>query len=141
MQNKFLFFCLILLSVAGPISAASSTEVIRNGVARKLIAKEALPNIPGHILTAVTVQLNPGKIAAPHKHDAFVFVYLLEGRVRSQLGGDAPVDYTAGDSWTEPPGSLHTMTQNLSKTEFAKLLAVFVSKKGAKLTTSGSIGD
>jgi quercetin dioxygenase-like cupin family protein len=69
-----------------------------------------------------------------------VYVYVLEGDVRSQLGNAKPVEYTAGGSWTEHPGSVHTLTQNLSKTDHAKLLAIFIGKDDAKLTTSGTIG-
>jgi quercetin dioxygenase-like cupin family protein len=32
----------------------------------------------------------------------------------------------AGESWSEPPGAIHSITGNASKTEPAKLLAVFV---------------
>ncbi len=139
MRTKFLLFCLLFIAVAGWIPSVSLADETRNGVTRHLLAEETLPIIPGHTLTAVTVQLDPGNISAPHKHNAFVFVYLLEGKVRSQLDSETPVDYTAGESWIEPPGAVHTLTQNLSETETAKMLVVFVSKNGAKLTTSGNI--
>ena len=64
---------------------------------------------------------------------------MLEGTVRSQLDRDKAIDYKAGESWIEPPGALHTLTQNMSKTETLKLLAVFIAKKDAKLTTSGEL--
>jgi len=34
--------------------------------------------------------------------------------------------YRAGESWYETPGSIHRVSRNASKTEPAKLLAVFV---------------
>ena len=34
--------------------------------------------------------------------------------------------YRAGESWSEPPGAINSITANASKTEPAKLLAVFV---------------
>jgi quercetin dioxygenase-like cupin family protein len=34
--------------------------------------------------------------------------------------------YRAGESWSEPPGAMHSISRNASKTEPAKLLAVFV---------------
>ena len=34
--------------------------------------------------------------------------------------------YRAGESWSEPPSAIHSISRNASKTEPAKLLAVFV---------------
>ena len=34
--------------------------------------------------------------------------------------------YRVGESWSEPPGAIHSISRNASKTERAKLLAVFV---------------
>ena len=34
--------------------------------------------------------------------------------------------YRAGESWSEAPGATHSISRNASKTEPAKLLAVFV---------------
>ena len=34
--------------------------------------------------------------------------------------------YRAGESWSETPGAIHSISRNASKTEPAKLLAVFV---------------
>jgi quercetin dioxygenase-like cupin family protein len=34
--------------------------------------------------------------------------------------------YKAGESWSEPPGASHPTSRNASKTQPAKLLAVFV---------------
>ena len=141
MRIKLLSFCLVLSIVTGWIPTVALAQDAGSDISRKLLAKEALPNIPGHTQTALTVQLPPGKVAAPHQHEAFVFVYLLEGSVRSQLDSETPVDYAAGESWTERPGTVHSLTQNLSETEVAKLLVVFVSKTGAKLTTSGTISQ
>ncbi|MFD2205107.1 cupin domain-containing protein [Kiloniella antarctica] len=106
---------------------------------RQLLLKETLTNVPGHNLTAITVELAPGNVSPAHEHNGFVFVYVLSGKVRSQLGNAQAVDYVTGDSWVEPPGVVHTLTQNLSDKEVAKLLAVFVHKSGSKLTTSGEI--
>ena len=36
------------------------------------------------------------------------------------------VIYHAGESWSESPGAIHSISRNASTTEPAKLLAVFV---------------
>ena len=126
-----LLFLLFTLSLAATTLAHGEKE----GVTREKLVMEALPNVPGHNLTAITVELSPGHIAAAHRHEAFLFVYVLSGRVRSQLDDEPAVDYAAGDTWIEPPGSLHGLTQNLSKTEPARLLVVFVRKEGTALSS------
>ena len=106
-----------------------------------MLLQEAIGNMPGHELTAITVELVPGNKSPAHSHETFVFVYVLEGNVRSQLGSEEAIDYAAGDSWIEPPGAIHTLTENLSNSKPAKLLAIFVGKKNAQLTTSGTISQ
>jgi quercetin dioxygenase-like cupin family protein len=43
--------------------------------------------------------------------------------------------YQAGESFFEPPGSTHLISENASATEPASLLAVFVADDGAQLTS------
>lgn len=135
MRSKLLWACLLMMTAAVWPSSAPQGHDSGDGIARQLLAAEALANAPGYRLTAVTVELPPGEIAAPHKHEAFAFVYVIEGRVRSQLDDQPALDYRTGDTWIEPPGAVHSLTQNLSSSETAKLLAIFVSKEGAKLRT------
>jgi quercetin dioxygenase-like cupin family protein len=100
-----------------------------------VVSSTALPNVPGNSLTAVTVDLPPGDVSPPHHHAGFVFVYVLTGSVESQLNADPPQRFKVGDSWVEPPGTVHTKVVNPSKTEPARILAVFVAPTGAQLTT------
>jgi quercetin dioxygenase-like cupin family protein len=50
------------------------------------------------------------------------------------MDGEEPVEYTAGESWTEPAHALHSLTVNPSKTEPAKFLAVIYSEEAAVIT-------
>ena len=43
--------------------------------------------------------------------------------------------YKAGESFFEPPGSTHLVSENASATEPASLLAIFVADEGATLKT------
>jgi quercetin dioxygenase-like cupin family protein len=100
------------------------------------VFQAALPRGPDHTFTAVVVQLPPGARAAPHRHGhAFVFAYVLEGQVRSQLEGGRAQTYSAGQSWSEPPGAHHLLTENPSAAEPAKMLVVFISRPGDALKT------
>jgi quercetin dioxygenase-like cupin family protein len=100
-----------------------------------VVSSTALPNVPGNSITALTVDLPPGDVSPPHHHAGFVFVYVLAGSVESQLNADPPHTFKVGDTWVEPPGTLHTRIVNPSKSDAARILAVFVAPTGAQLTT------
>jgi len=87
-----------------------------------------IPNIPGKSLIAVEVELAPGQEGSPHTHanSAFIYAYVVSGAIESKVDDEETRVYHAGDSWSERPGALHSVSRNVSKTEPAKLLAVFV---------------
>jgi quercetin dioxygenase-like cupin family protein len=116
----------ILQGVAG---AAATGETITPVIDRKL------PNLPGNSLTAVVVEYAPGGRSAAHHHAGSVFAYVLEGAVRSKLDDGSEIVYAAGESFFEPPGTHHAVSENASTTAPAKLLAVIVAETGATLTT------
>ena len=61
-----------------------------------------------------------------HSKSAFIFAYVVSGQVESQVNDGPKRVYRAGESFYEMPGSSHPISRNASKTEPAKLLAVFV---------------
>ena len=88
-------------------------------------------------MTGVLVEYGPGASSPPHHHTTkgSVVAYVLEGAIRSKVN-DGPITvYEAGESWLEPPGAAHSVSENASATEPARLLAVFVAEDGAELTT------
>src|SRR4051794_25622981 len=106
------------------------------GVEVKPVRAEKLANAPGQMLTAVTVTYAPGAKSREHQHAGSVFAYILTGSIRSQNSATGPVrTYHAGESFFEPAGSKHLVSENASSTESASLLAVFVADEGAELTT------
>jgi quercetin dioxygenase-like cupin family protein len=102
----------------------------------KMVRSEKLPNVPGKSLTAVVVNYAPGAKSLSHHHAGSVFVYVLSGEIRSENSATGPAKiYKTGDTFFEPAGSAHLVSENASATEPASLLAVFVADDGAKLTT------
>jgi quercetin dioxygenase-like cupin family protein len=94
----------------------------------KVVFDQALPNVPGKSMKAVLVEYDPGGTSPGHSHpkSAFIYATVLEGAIRSQVN-DGPVKiYHAGESFAEFPGDHHSVSENASKTEGARLLAVFV---------------
>ena len=96
---------------------------------------EKLPHVPGMTLTGVHVTYPPGGKSASHAHAGSVYAYVLSGRIRSENSVTGPVRvYSAGEGFFEPPGSVHTVSENASDTEPASLLAIFVADDGAQLS-------
>lgn len=117
-----------LLLLAAPAWAETGGESVAPLVA------QALPGAPGKRFTAVVVTFPPGAKAEPHRHGgAFIYAYVLEGAVRSQLEGQAVHTYRAGQGWIEQPGAHHLVTANDSPRHPARLLVTFVSNEGEPL--------
>jgi quercetin dioxygenase-like cupin family protein len=100
---------------------------------------QMITNIPGKSLVAQEVSYAPGAKDAPHRHaqSAFIMAYVISGSIRSQVEGEAPHIYRAGQTWQEDPGAHHTLAENAIDTEPARLLAVFVvdtADKNARTT-------
>jgi quercetin dioxygenase-like cupin family protein len=96
--------------------------------------EQALPNVPGKTFTSAVVTFPPGARAVPHRHgEAFVYAYVLEGTVSSQLEGQPAHVYHQGENWSEQPAAHHLATENTSSTEPAKLLVVFIANTGEQL--------
>ncbi|MEY8170208.1 cupin domain-containing protein [Burkholderia multivorans] len=119
---------LIAVFATPAIVASAFAAEDRVGEIVKPNFEQAIPNLPGKSLAAVEVEYPPGAASAPHVHakSAFIYAYVVSGAIESKVNdGDLHV-YHAGESWSEPPGAIHTISRNASKTEPAKLLAVFI---------------
>ena len=109
---------------AGPASDA---------VVERLIS-EQLPDVAGRELEMITVQYPPGGASEPHRHGAYVLVYVLEGSVQMGIRGHNPVTLRAGQTFIERPEDVHQVSRNASTTQPAKFLVVFLKKAGEPLT-------
>ncbi len=83
-------------------------------------------------MTVVTYA--PGKSSPPHRHHGPVFVYVIEGTVELQITGGPLTIVKAGETFYEPPGAVHEVSRNASKTKPAKLIAFIVGKAGTPVT-------
>jgi uncharacterized protein YbjT (DUF2867 family)/quercetin dioxygenase-like cupin family protein len=110
-------------SMAGTVFAheSESETVMKNFEA-------AIPNIPGKSLIALEVDYAPGAVSPSHIHakSAFIYAYVISGAIESKVDDGETRIYRAGESWSEAPGATHSISRNTSKTEPAKLLAIFV---------------
>ena len=115
-------------------TAVASTTSEPPTEAFKPLLQQELPNVKGKSFTSATVSFPPGAKALPHRHgQAFVFAYVLQGSVRSEIEGQPTKTFRAGEYWVENPGAHHVRTENVSTTKPAKLLVTFVADTGAEL--------
>ena len=91
------------------------------------VSCEKLPNVPGKSITTVVVEFPPGAYSPRHRHPGSVTAFMLKGSVRSQLGGGPVETFSVGQTWFEPPGTIHMFAENASLTEPASLLATFIA--------------
>jgi quercetin dioxygenase-like cupin family protein len=81
------------------------------------------------------VEYPPGASSAQHRHDAHVFVYVIQGSVIMQVTGGPELTLKAGETFYENPDDVHVVSRNASATEPAKFIAFFVKTKGAPVLT------
>ena len=101
--------------------------------AAKVVAKELmrrdLIGAPGKEVVISMIDVPPGASSAPHRHNAQVFVYVLEGKMVMQVKGGARMTLGAGQIFYESPSDIHALSANASKTEPAKFVALSVKDK------------
>jgi quercetin dioxygenase-like cupin family protein len=78
----------------------------------------------------LTVTYLPGGASLPHRHDAQVFVYVLEGAMTMQVDGGDLMTIGPGQIFYEGPHDVHRISANASQTEAAKILVFIIKDKG-----------
>jgi quercetin dioxygenase-like cupin family protein len=105
-----------------------SAAAARPRTSVKVISCEALPHVPGKSVTTAIVDFPPMAYSPAHRHPGSVTAIILEGTVRSQLAGGPPGDYRTGETFFEPPGTLHLFAENPDPVKHARLVSVFVTE-------------
>ncbi|MFL5099627.1 MAG: cupin domain-containing protein [Xanthobacteraceae bacterium] len=126
----FLAAAIVPLAVSqAPIALAQQTKVTP-------LMAQPLPGFAGPEKegSVAIVEFPPGSSSMPHRHNAHVFVYVLEGSIVMQVKGGQQVTLKAGDTFYENPDDIHIVSKNASATEPAKILTFFVKDKGAPTT-------
>ncbi|WP_121988649.1 cupin domain-containing protein [Nitrospira lenta] len=95
------------------------------------LMSKALADLSGKEALMITVEYPPGAVDPVHRHDAHVFVYVLEGSIIMQVEGGQAVTLTPGQTFYEGPNDVHAVGRNASTTKPAKFLVMFVKNQGA----------
>ena len=122
-----IIYAIIVCTFIGSVSVRSGIAADKNPKAT-VVYDHALPNVPGKSIKGALVEYGPGDASPGHTHprSAFIYATVLEGAIRTSVNDGPVVVYRAGQNFSEMPGDRHTLDENASKTEPAKLLAVFV---------------
>lgn len=109
----------------GPVAHAAPPQPIVTELMDK-----ALPDLPGKDALMLTVDYPPGAADPIHRHNAYGFVYVLEGSIVMQVKGGKEVTLNAGQTFYEGPEDIHTIGRNASQTKPARFLVVLIKQQG-----------
>ena len=110
----------------------STTLIAQEARVTPLMSKD-LTECPGKEGVMIMVEYPPGHSDEIHRHNAYAFVYVLEGSVVMQVRGGKEVTLTPGQTFYEGPDDVHVVGRNASKTKPAKFVAFFVKNKSAPI--------
>ena len=127
--------CLLSVSIGLSwfLSGAAWAADALPAAVKQLMTKE-LAGAAGKEILMSTVSYPPGGASPPHRHDAQVFVYVLEGELIMQVRGGPKVTLKPGETFYESPSDVHEVSANASQTASAKFLVFIVKEKGAPAT-------
>lgn len=100
-------------------------------------ALHALPAaLENQEMRIITINLVPGQESSPHRHNAHVFVTVLEGNIEMQVRGGPLTRLGPGDSFYESPDDIHQVSRNMSSTEPAKFIVHMLKTVGQAATAA-----
>ena len=131
MKNTKLMLVLLFL-MTGTVMAQKPTATAGTPQATvtPLMSKD-LTELPGREVLMITVEYPPGSVDPIHRHNAYAFVYVLEGSIVMQVKGGKEVTLTPGQTFYEGPDDVHLVGRNASGTKPAKFLVILVKDKRA----------
>jgi len=120
---------IIIATVLGFFSCA----VLAGGAKVTPLMQQELDGLSNKDGMMIVVEYGPGMSSYKHRHDAYSFVYVLEGCVVMQVAGRDPVTLKVGETFYESPDDVHLISKNSSNTEIAKFVVFSLKEKGSPL--------
>jgi quercetin dioxygenase-like cupin family protein len=115
-------------------ASAAATKASPDAIVKQLMTRDLVGSAGKEVLM-VTVEYLAGGASLPHRHNAQVFVYVLEGKVRMQVEGSAAVTLGPGETFYEGRDDIHTISANASRTKSARILVFIIKDKGAPVSS------
>ena len=133
---------LVALALGSPEKARAegAPSTAASTVTNDLMKRDLL-SVPGKEIRVLTVEYVPGGASLPHRHNAQVFVYLLEGSVRMQVEGSPTAILGPGAVFYEGPDDIHTVSANASATRPAKMLVFMLVDKNSPGSVTVRFGE
>jgi len=127
----------LTLAQAAPAAAPEAAAAPRSGSNVTELFRTKLPDMPGKQLVVVSLRFAPGNSpkGRPHQHPGSVYVYVTKGEARLGIEGQPPKVVPTGQSFFEPIGAVHNVSESASPTEAAEGIAVMIVPDGAPLAT------
>lgn len=107
-------------------AALTATPAQQSGARRTELQQHDLA-VPGREVIQVRVDLDPGVTFDAHWHPGEEIVYVLEGTLQYQLGGQPPVTLKAGEVLFIPARTIHR-AKNVGESNGAELATYIVEK-------------
>ena len=127
-----MFLRALMLLFAGGLLASPSAAAAQSPAtpppgakAKPLVTHRPQVNGRELLMQVTEVTYEPGGWSAAHRHSCPVVVYVLDGAVRMQAGGQPERVYAAGETFVETPADVHAVSANASATAPARFLAFF----------------
>ena len=120
---------ILATTVALAASAGLTAPAAPQPVVAPIMQKD-LADPPGKEMLMLSVEYPPGAVETIHRHDAYAFIYVLEGTIIEQVRGGKEVTLTPGQTFYEGPDDVHVVGRNASTTKPAKFIVVMVKKQG-----------
>jgi quercetin dioxygenase-like cupin family protein len=86
-------------------------------------------------VTVVEVTLKPGQAGEPHRHAGPVIGYVLEGEYELGIDDQPSKVFKAGETFYEPTGRLHRVSNNPAAKGNTRVLAVVLHPRDARQIT------
>jgi quercetin dioxygenase-like cupin family protein len=118
---------LVLVAQVVPFAGAAEQASVA------ALMQKDIAEMPDKEMVMISVTYPPGSVDPIHRHEAYAFVYVLEGSVVMQVRGGKEVTLTPGQTFFEGPGDVHTVGRNASATKPAKFVVILLKKKGAEI--------
>src|SRR3954467_8569507 len=123
--------CIAAALMTVPFAAGAQTPPRASA---KVLMVQQLPDVPGKEATVSALDYPPGSSSPPHRHNAHVFLHLLEGQLLVQVRGGPIVALKPGDTFYESPTDIHQLSKNPSNSVPARARVFMVKEKGAPAT-------
>jgi peroxiredoxin/quercetin dioxygenase-like cupin family protein len=101
-----------------------------------VLLTDPLPQLDDKEVVMLTVDVPPGGSSPPHRHNGYVYVYVLEGAMVMKTREGPETTVTAGQHFVERPQDLHMISRNPSATAPARFLVVMIKDAGAPISVA-----